>query len=69
MSQLLKCPFSRWARRYIQMHYPPGAMLQKDEYIENPKRRCYDNKKVTSQNYPSMILQKSGPALIAAMPA
>ena len=55
LAQLLKCPLCSWVGRYTRAYEPPRAMLQKNEYIENPKRYCYDNKEVTGQNRPSVI--------------
>ena len=49
---------------YTHMHDPPRAMLQKDEYIENPKRHRYRYKEITGQDESSIILQESGPALV-----
>jgi hypothetical protein len=51
------------------MHDPPRAMLQKNEHIKDSERYCYDNKEVTCQDFPSVIAQESGPALITAWPA
>ena len=49
-SQLLQCPCSRGVGGHIAVHNPSGLVFDNDPYLEQPKRCCYSDTEIISQN-------------------
>src|SRR5438552_542268 len=63
--QLLQRPVRAWVRRHIYMRQSARPVLVDNKHVQHPERRSDCDEEVTGENRFCMVLQKSGPALIA----
>ena len=65
-AQLLEGPGGSWMRRYVKVNKPALSMFHNHQYVKQPESRARDDAEVAGDDGGRVILQKGGPALVAA---